>query len=266
MALTGSRSLKKNPIPYFFYRIVKFSSLSREIPIWSFYFSLLRNIITRWIFLQDWCGTLGLLSVDVNFLVLNSDSLREYFGEGVAFYFGFLDTFTWSLVFPAVIGAIHNHCVKASSVPWTSFETEETLEETSEEMPEMPEIPERSSSMFPIHLFFCLLYLLWAFGFMEVIFIWLQRIPKRILKEISFALPSCSVQSQKVKKKLRSAIHERLWNHLRPTNCLLSSPSRSTESLSITSHTAPSTDRLINYFYNYTLSLQLNTNVDSYKH
>jgi len=69
------------------------------------------------------------------------DKVRDYFGEGVAFYFGFLDTFTWSLIFPSVIGMIHGYYTKASEPPY--------------------------SSMFTTHLFFCLLYLIWAFGFME---------------------------------------------------------------------------------------------------
>jgi len=97
------------------------------------------------------------------------DKVREYFGEGVAFYFGFLDAFTWSLIFPSVIGVIHNLCTRGpSQAPQSPPEAEAEIlpEETPEEMAEtLQTLP--ASSMFTTHLFFCLLYMLWAFGFME---------------------------------------------------------------------------------------------------
>ena len=107
-----------------------------------------------------------------SFLNGRIDKVREYFGEGVAFYFGFLDAFTWSLIFPSVIGVIHNLCTRGpSQAPQSPPEAEAEIlpEETPEEMAEtLQTLP--ASSMFTTHLFFCLLYMLWAFGFMEVSF------------------------------------------------------------------------------------------------
>lgn len=59
--------------------------------------------------------------------------MREYYGEGVAFYFGFLESLTWALLFPSIVGIIQLF----------------------------------SPSDFNTRLFFCILYILWAFALME---------------------------------------------------------------------------------------------------
>jgi Calcium-activated chloride channel len=63
------------------------------------------------------------------------DRIRNYFGEGVAFYFAFLRTLTMALIFPTVIGVIHQYVLEPG---------------------------------FYTHLFLCVLYMLWAFAFNEV--------------------------------------------------------------------------------------------------
>lgn len=61
--------------------------------------------------------------------------MRRYFGEGVAFYFAFLETLTWALVIPCFFGVI-----------------QQLYEPTD----------------FNSQMLYCTLYLLWSFAFMEV--------------------------------------------------------------------------------------------------
>ena len=69
------------------------------------------------------------------FFMPNLDEVRQYFGEGVAFYFAFLEMLTWALVFPSILGLIQLF------LPY-DFTTRSAL---------------------------CVIFLLWAFGLMEVI-------------------------------------------------------------------------------------------------
>ena len=62
------------------------------------------------------------------------DNIRDYFGDGLAYYFAFLHTLTMFLIFPSIIGLIHH---------WYG------------------------PTGFHSHLFFCVLHLLWAFSFSE---------------------------------------------------------------------------------------------------
>ena len=61
--------------------------------------------------------------------------VRRYYGEGVGFYFAFLEMLTWSLIGPSCLGLIHTY------FPPTQFEAQ---------------------------IVFCMLYMIWAFGLMEV--------------------------------------------------------------------------------------------------
>lgn len=63
------------------------------------------------------------------------DEVRRYFGEGVGFYFAFLEMLTWALLAPTCIGIVHHHFLQ---------------------------------SEFEIQILFCVLYMLWAFILMEV--------------------------------------------------------------------------------------------------
>ena len=63
--------------------------------------------------------------------------VRRYYGEGVGFYFAFLEMLTWSLIGPSCLGLIHTY------FPPTQFEAQ---------------------------IVFCMLYMIWAFGLMEVKF------------------------------------------------------------------------------------------------
>lgn len=48
------------------------------------------------------------------------DKVNEYFGSSVAFYFSFLDFYTWSLLTPAILGVsiayFSSKCVDLSSL------------------------------------------------------------------------------------------------------------------------------------------------------
>jgi hypothetical protein len=63
------------------------------------------------------------------------DDVRRYYGEGVGFYFAFLEMLTWALLAPSCIGLIHHYFLQ---------------------------------SEFEIQILFCVLYMLWAFFLMEV--------------------------------------------------------------------------------------------------
>jgi Calcium-activated chloride channel len=63
------------------------------------------------------------------------DEVRRYYGEGVGFYFAFLEMLTWALLVPSCIGLIHHYFLQ---------------------------------SEFDVQILFCVLYMLWAFILMEV--------------------------------------------------------------------------------------------------
>lgn len=51
---------------------------------------------------------------------LSPDEINEYFGSSVAFYFSFLDFYTWSLLLPAVLGVVIT-CFAGWSHSWQHF-------------------------------------------------------------------------------------------------------------------------------------------------
>lgn len=67
------------------------------------------------------------------------DDVRRYYGEGVGFYFAFLEMLTWALLAPTCIGLVHS-CYR--------------------------------NTEFEVQILFCVLYMLWAFLLMEVPSCW----------------------------------------------------------------------------------------------
>ncbi|KAK2918217.1 anoctamin-10 [Channa argus] len=89
------------------------------------------------------------------------DSVNEYFGTSVGFYFSFLDFYTWSLLPPAILGL---------SLMFYSGEAQKEMESVSGS--QATTVDDESQSMFSGHMVQAVFSMIWSTVFMEL---WKRR-------------------------------------------------------------------------------------------
>ncbi|XP_070829307.1 anoctamin-10 isoform X2 [Chaetodon trifascialis] len=98
-----------------------------------------------------------------NQLVQPLDSVNGYFGSSVAFYFSFLDFYTWSLLLPAVLGL---------SITYFSGEVQSEVEESLSGSGEVTHVEDDSGLEVSGHMVQAVFSMLWSTVFMEM---WKRR-------------------------------------------------------------------------------------------
>ncbi|KAM9376985.1 anoctamin-10 isoform 2-T3 [Pholidichthys leucotaenia] len=109
----------------------------------------LKNLSKAW-----YCG---------NQLVQPLDSVNEYFGSSVAFYFSFLDFYTWSLLAPAILGL---------SITYFSGDVQKEMMESVSGSPGADETEDNSGPAVSGHMLQAVFSMIWSTVVMEL---WKRR-------------------------------------------------------------------------------------------